>query len=247
MPRVSKLEGRAMMAMARLALCLGIASLASIWLLAARAVDAAKTPDGRSAAQGEQAKKLLDAVKEYEEFGRVDDDYRWAPELCRMPIPGRAKFSASGDADTHGKKLYSLFAKDRLAYVKHNADAKPMAVGQIIVKESWIPEEVKSDANPGMIVKDLRKKKDMKIPPFGDYDHFLPYASKDGKMFKASKKADLFVMMKVDPKTPETDAGWVYGTIDADAKTVTAIGKIASCMECHAKAKNDRLFGLNAK
>jgi hypothetical protein len=232
----------------KLRLILGLGCIgAAAWLVSSRADDTAKTTDGFTTAQKGFAKKMLNAVKAYEQFGRVDDEARWAPYLCREPLPGRARFSASGDADTHGRKLYSLFAKDRAAFVIHNADAKPVAVGQIIVKESWVPEEVKGAVKQETTSKPIRIKQEGDRLTYQNSDRFSPYATKDGKTFKATKKAGLFVMMKLDPKTPETDAGWVYGTIDADVKNVTAIGKIASCMECHVKAKNDRLFGLNAK
>src|SRR5262245_57773259 len=235
--------------MDKLRVILGLSCIgAAAWLIASRADDTArKTADGFTLAQQQFANKLLDSVKEYEKFGRVDDEYRWAPELCRMPNPGRAQVSASSDSDTHGKKLYSLFAKDRWAYVLQNGMGKPVAVGQVIVKESWVPEEVKDVVKKEILTKEHRKRKQGESYDFNNYDHFSPYATKDGKTFKASKKAGLFVMMKLDPKTPETDSGWVYGTTDTDLKTVTAVGKIASCMECHQKAKNDRLFGLKER
>ncbi len=78
-------------------------------------------------------------------------------------------------------------------------------------------------------------------------DHFLPFAEKDGKIYHAAKQADLFIMFKVDPKTKDTDKGWVYGTVTADAKKVTSSGKVESCMNCHQDAPHDRLFGLPEK
>ena len=57
-------------------------------------------------------------------------------------------------------------------------------------------------------------------------------------------RSDLFIMFKLDPKTPQTDNGWVYGTVSADAKNVTSAGRVKSCMDCHTEAKHDRLFGL---
>jgi hypothetical protein len=51
-------------------------------------------------------------------------------------------------------------------------------------------------------------------------------------------------MFKLDPKTPGTDEGWVYGTVSADGKQVTSAGRVESCMRCHQKAPHDRLFGL---
>jgi hypothetical protein len=78
-------------------------------------------------------------------------------------------------------------------------------------------------------------------------DHFNRIATRDGKQYYASKPDALFIMMKLDPATAGTDDGWVYATTSADGKTVTAAGKIESCMKCHVEAKNNRLFGLGGK
>jgi hypothetical protein len=192
------------------------------------------------------ADKLIEVAKTYENYARVDDEMRWAPTLCRMPMPGAAHFSISKDDDTHGRKLYSVFAKQRDAYFKVNQDAKERVespVGQIIVKESWFPDEVKpGDKREPTRVKRLAPE-GTPLDPFR-VDHFKPYATRDGKTYKAARPAGLFVMMKFDPKTSDTDAGWVYCTVAADRKTVTAVGKIASCMECHQKTRHDRLFGM---
>lgn len=56
-------------------------------------------------------------------------------------------------------------------------------------------------------------------------------------------RSDLFIMAKLDPKTAGTDQGWVYGTVTPDGKTVTAAGRVESCMKCHQAARHDRLFG----
>ena len=182
-------------------------------------------------------KELLQVAKDYKAWGRVDDEMRFAPYLCRMPDPGRAHVSTSKDTDTHGQKLYSLFAKDQRAYMMLG-EKRTVAVGQVVVKESWVPEET-TEVKPGGV--DAKK-----VVLTGDRtlkgDHFYPYATKGGKVFKASKPAGLFIMMKLDPKTPDTDTGWVYGTVSVDGKTVTAAGKVESCMKCHQDAKYDRLF-----
>ena len=201
-------------------------------------------------------KALKQAAADYLSWSRVDDEMRWSPELCRIPFPGRAYASESKDEKTHGRKLYSLFAKDRKGYL-NMTEEKPANIGQVIVKQSWIPEEV-----TGSQADELRKvthnqelafSKETIVTPRpgakddafgGGRDHFYPYVIKGDKVFKASKQADLFIMMKLAPETPDTDQGWVYGTVTSDGKTVTAAGKIASCMKCHVDAKNDRLFGL---
>ena len=54
----------------------------------------------------------------------------------------------------------------------------------------------------------------------------------------------LFVMTRVPAQTPGTDEGWVYGTLTPDGRTVTGSGRIEACMDCHAGANRERLFGL---
>jgi hypothetical protein len=196
-------------------------------------------------------KELLKAASEYKAWGRVDDEMRWAPWLCRMPNPGLARVSASKDADTHGQKLYSLFAKNRLEYLSvknpENKD-KPAAVGQAVVKQSWTPEEiVDPKAKPakrivsGVIETPVPNGSGKSFP---ELDHFYPYAWKGDQAFKAVKQADLFIMLKLDPKTEGTDMGWIYGTVTSNGMKVTSVGKIESCIKCHQDAPRDRLFGL---
>jgi hypothetical protein len=194
--------------------------------------------------------RLLKIAEIYTAYGRVDDEYRWAPWLCRMPMPGQARSSRSSDEATHGQKLYSLFARDRDAYLQMD---KASAVGQIVVKESWVPEVLKekpkvADLVPAAKGKPIQVPDDLAQARFAaalrDFgDHFYPYAEKEGKWYKASQRGPLFVMMKLDAKTPGTDDGWVYATVTADGKMVTSAGRVASCMKCH-ETKKDRLFGL---
>src|SRR5262249_40938813 len=156
--------------------------------------------------------------------------------------PATVRFTQSKDEDTHGgRKLYSIFAKDRDSYSELSLTQKPMEVkgGQVIVKESWLPDEVKD----GKIPPAVRQKR--KLPNGQEvFELFQPYAGRDGKVYKATKMSGLFIMMKTDPKNPDTDKGWIYGTVSADLKQVTSIGKVESCMECHVKAPHERFFGL---
>lgn len=149
--------------------------------------------------------RVENAAREYAEYGKVDDEVRWAPHLCRQPSPPHLRASASHDSGTHGRKLYYLFAKDRKAYVRENSRKQP--VGQVIVKESWVPAAGSTPEKP-----------------------------------VAGEKGPLFLMVKTGD--PDSDAGWIYATATPDGSTITAAGKIASCMECHQRAKVDRLFGL---
>lgn len=82
-------------------------------------------------------KVLLDIAAKYQSYGKVDDMAKWAPWLCAAPPPPpKARLSDSKDSDTHGRKLYFLFAANRNEYVAK----KTPQVGQAIVKESWHPD-----------------------------------------------------------------------------------------------------------
>jgi hypothetical protein len=188
--------------------------------------------------------KLLEVGRTYKTFGRVDDEMRWAPTLCREPNRPMARYSASKDADTHGQKLYSLFARDPSAYLKRLAE---QPVGQVIVKQSWVPEAVTDETELKKVPRLVDRPPYPVITTPGGApspDAFIPYARKDDRIYKATKQADLFVMLKMKPDTRDTDQGWVYATLSADGKKVTASGKIASCTACHEQTKQDRMFGL---
>ncbi|HYG78565.1 MAG TPA: cytochrome P460 family protein [Planctomycetota bacterium] len=202
-----------------------------------------------SAAKGETAvndpafhARLLEIAGEYLGYGRVDDQHRWAPYLCKMAwsVP---RMSAADEGAPHAQKLYFIFAKDRKAYLALKSEP-----GQVVVKESWTPKEVPANTKQDFIEekavlpKELPKDiPDEQIPHFDTWSRF---AKKGEKLYHAENKAGLFIMFKLDSKTPETDKGWVYGTVNFDGKTVTSAGRVASCMGCHVEAKNDRLFGL---
>ena len=199
--------------------------------------------------------RLLEIAKNYRSYGRVDDETRWAPWLCRMPMPSLARVSRSEDDATHGEKLYFLFARQRDAYLRVGSGqaAKP---GQVIVKESWHPVELSENADG--IAEQLQRraflpKESRKLvahdsgKTFATRGSYVPYAKKDGKLFKADRLAGLFIMFKTDAEAASTDNGWVYGTVTADGRQVTAAGRIQSCMNCHQEAPHGRLFGLNRK
>jgi hypothetical protein len=151
-------------------------------------------------------------------------------------------FSRSTDGGTHGGKLYTLFAKDHGPSGGYLVKGQPSLTGQVVVKESWVPEEVEDDGKPPEPVR--RKVKVRQGDGLVEQeDSFVPYARKDGRLYHARDKGPLFVMFKVDPRTPGTDEGWVYGTVTADGKRVTSAGRVESCMKCHQDAPHDRLFG----
>jgi hypothetical protein len=71
---------------------------------------------------------------------------------------------------------------------------------------------------------------------------WVPGASSTPERPVAGDRGPLYIMMKTGD--PESDEGWIYATTSPDRKTITASGKIASCMECHQTKTHDRLFGL---
>jgi hypothetical protein len=183
---------------------------------------------------------LKKAFAEYKAWGRVDDELRWAPWLCRMPNPGFARMSAADDG-AHSKKLYSLFAREHAAYVSLGSE-KPIAAkqSQIVVKESYVPELV---PNPTAAESPTAPLIGGKHGGLGEGDHFQPYArTEDGKTYRASKLAGVYVVLEKDKSTPGTDDGFVYGTLTPTGE-VTSAGRVASCMGCHVQAKHRRFFG----
>jgi hypothetical protein len=198
------------------------------------------TPAGSGGAPGEPADAgapvdeafaamAQQIAADYLSWGRVDDELRWAPWLCRIPLPGIVRPSESNDATTHGQKLYSVFAKNHAAY-----PAGPQE-GQAIVKQSWTAELVTA---PDAAFAPASARFD---PDAGD--HFYGYAQGDGGVYRAAELAGLYIMFRLDPATPDTDEGWVYATITAGGQ-VTAAGRVASCMGCHEVATHERLFGV---
>ncbi len=111
----------------------------------------------------------------------------------------------------HKQKLYSI----RLG-------AEP-GLPHVYVKEAFAPELVERDPGwtPGK---------------FNPYLH-----APDGKTYRMGAPAGLFVVMKTDAGTPDTDDGWIYGTSDENG-TVTSVGRVKSCMGCHQSAPEGRIL-----
>jgi hypothetical protein len=183
---------------------------------------------GCGASSGERERQVAAIAASYTSWGRVDDELRWAPALCRTPHPATARVSKSSDEATHGRKLYSVFAKHHARY-----PAGPHE-GQVVVKESWIAERLSEPAPPD----------DWRLYRGRDAaDHFHPYAKDEaGVEYRAAARADLFVMFKVDP-APDTDDGWIYATVTTQGR-ISALGRLDSCITCHEDAPHHRLFGV---
>lgn len=216
----------------------------SVWMLWAglAVLMAAATGTARDDPQtrpGEQFHaQLREIARTYKTYRPVDfAEAAWAPWDCRAPIPyqdfrpGEVRPSASRDRDTHGQKLYFLFSRNREAYL--NVPATPQAEGQVIVKESWSAKEATEGERSAFLSRG-----------FAGYTDGVPFARKDGQLYRTDQQGELFIMFKTGADKSDTDQGWVYGTVTPDGKSVTSAGRVESCMNCHQTARHDRLFGL---
>lgn len=195
---------------------------------------------------------LLAAAHDYRSWGRVDERPNLAPVLCRAPMgldygfPSHARLSHADDAE-HGQKLYYLFAgfgahsaRDRYTALG-TAGAEPsIPVGFTVVKQSWkaVPSSPPA-ANAGPTIDDPVFDMSTDTPaPIHWVDH-------EGQRLHVGEQADLFVMIKAGAADmPGTDAGWIYGTLTSDGRTVSSAGAVQRCMDCHDAAPHERLFGL---
>jgi len=204
-------------------------------VIATPVVELAPAPAGAVANDPRWHASLRAIAAGYTNWGRVDDQMRWAPHLCAMPRPARARISASSDEGTHGRKLYTLYAKDPAAYgAQKSFMPAPEVAGltdikQVVVKEAFVPVET---ATP------------RPMPWAGG--GLMP-AEHKGKTYEPGDALGIYVVFQPNKASADTDDGWVYGTVSADLTTVTSSGKVASCMGCHQKVPRGRLFGLAEK
>lgn len=189
--------------------------------------------------------QLLEAAKQYRSWTRVSDQARWSPLGCLAPIPGGVQVSEAPEKSPHGRKLYFIFAKNDADYLRIQYpigmagdinDKFPenvqQPVGQVIVKEAFEPvpasKEEADEASKGRNPREL-------IPP--------DFAMSENGLVRTGGLSELFIMLRAEKSEPGTDQGWVYATVDA-SNVITSVGTIESCMDCHAKAPHDRLFGV---
>jgi hypothetical protein len=106
-------------------------------------------------------------------------------------------------------------------------------LGHVLVKEAW-----------EQVLEKERDKTGLQIQPttIGDVEK-RPYAILGNKRYHAGKKNGLYVMFKTAVDTPGTDQGWVYGTVSADGKRVTSVGRVQTCIQCHRNSTCDRQLG----
>lgn len=171
---------------------------------------------------------VLQTIGEYKSYSIVDEYPHEAPIRCAIPQTFEPRISKSNTNIAHGKKVYWLYAK-RIDDYFANTEAP---AGQTLVKESFEPgQDYKA------IMRAYTKSEE------SSSSHVITSMSDDRP--DPGKRYGLFIMTKLDPKTPGTDQGWVYATVGPDYKTITSAGRVQSCMACHTATKNDRQFGPN--
>ena len=155
------------------------------------------------------------AAADYKTWRSVDEHVRLAPTSCKAPLPVRRLSAAAGGG--HRRKVYLLYAsKQHEGHYVPEQGAAP--IGQVLVKEAFAAVECDAGDRRAIAVEGTTH-------------------------YRQGEPAGLFVMLKLDPRTENTDDGWVYATVETDG-TISASGRVDSCMGCHATAPRDRLFGL---
>jgi len=217
-------------------------SAACFALLVACSCAGAETRSGVTAAEPERTDVralVAEAAAGAKAWGVVGPHVLWAPLLCMAPPPPSAHVSRAPDAGPHAHKLFVLRSNDPEAYLKLTGpDTSPgeVPLGLTLVKESYAPIEVDPATVPPPRVG---------IDHYATQDGFYRFAKRNGKTYRTGGRRDLFVMVRVAPGTPDSERGWVYGTVTPEGE-VTSAGRVASCIECHSdvEAGADSLFGV---
>lgn len=179
------------------------------------------------------AAQLRAVARDYEKYEALLAKPRVTPKWCDVvgtdlsawdrgapsdPPKNNPIVSESDDGATHGRKHFFLYVADPEAYL----DVRTYLDGTAAVQPVG-QIVVKAAFNP----------------------HRWHAAGKP-PLAKGLPKT-LFIMFKLDPKTPGTDEGWVYGNLTPDGR-VTAGGRVGRCMRCHARRDEprDRMYGLHA-
>lgn len=169
--------------------------------------------------RGTPESRVRAIAEQYLQWGRLDDELRWAPFLCRQPQPSVP--SQGRGRGPHGQKVYFLYARTHNEYMR-----QPPFPTQVIVKEAWVPQEI--DAHQAVHLQ-----------------RSSITTQQGTKTYQPGTFAGLFVMFRARPQEPRaaSDQGWLYGTVTPSGEIHA--GRIESCIECHRSApRGGRLFGL---
>lgn len=169
---------------------------------------------------------IHNAAVGYFDYPRVDDKPHWAPAPCapanEKSDEPRVRMSSAGPKSQHTEKLFYLYVRNFKSYLEASTGSAP--VGQTLVKQAYTAEEITNAK--GRDTDDRRT------------------VERNGHKYTTGDPLALFIMMKLDEKTPNTDHGWIYGVADYQGNVKSA-GAVEACASCHANAAHDRIFGPN--
>jgi len=229
-----------------------LTGLSLIWVCSCHA-DEASLEDGQLslASVAADVSAIIEAYPTW--GGPVDFQLRFGPTLCFIP-PVEPRFSESAPGGPHAEKLYLVHAYDATSYagVDYSSSSQggmlfpEPALGdseppvrqvqlpelsrewdQVLVKEAFVPT-LSSEGEQTQL--------------WGSTGSVAP-AERDGESWVPGDPAGLFLMLRTARGTSGTDEGWVYATVQPDG-TASDVGLIASCVDCHRRAGDDRMFGL---
>ena len=115
-----------------------------------------ETSAANASVKADFAGRLLEIARNYEGYRLSDEKMRVTAAPCAAvqphhfihgltPAERSAKMSSSPDASTHGKKMYFLFIKNGGPFEDSGSEKRSQPIGQVIVKEAWVPEEMQGD------------------------------------------------------------------------------------------------------
>ena len=122
-----------------------------------------------------------------------------------------------------------MFAKNHATYPNGPHD------GQVVVKESWIPEAV---AAPDAAFSPRTWR-----PATTPVITSIRMRARDGGVYRAGRARGAVHHVQGGRGDRPDRLGWVYATVSPAGK-LTSAGRVAALMGCHETAEHERLFGV---
>lgn len=139
--------------------------------------------------------RLLDIAGTYESYGSTSRELQLSSQICVFrptrfvsglvpqgpaatessvpPGSGSAviNVSSSNDSSTHGKKLYFVFVQPPIDSWGNVGEAA-FPVGQVVVKEAWVPEEVRDTQGLEPVCRKVKSRKGDRLEEHETWETF---------------------------------------------------------------------------